>query len=50
MDDKLSLFANVDSDIPQSTVLGLSLVIFYINDLPLVANSEVYVFDDDCLI
>ena len=35
---------------PQGTVLGLLLFLLHINDLPSCVNSEVRLFEDDCLI
>jgi hypothetical protein len=37
----------VTSGIPQGSVLGLLLFVFYINDLPAVVESEAYLFADD---
>ena len=45
-----SNFADVESGIPQGTVLGPFLLLIHINDLPSCVNSKVRLFPDDCLI
>ena len=48
MDCKLSLFANVDSGVPQGTVLDPLRFLLNINDLTSAVNSKVSLFADDC--
>lgn len=42
-----SEWTNVTSGIPQGSVLGPILFIIYINDLPDVINSKIFIFADD---
>jgi hypothetical protein len=42
--------AEVDSGVPQGTVMGPLLFLAFINDLPDVVSSPVKLFADDCLI
>ena len=45
-----STWAEVDSGVPQGTVLGPLLFLTYINDLPNNINSSVRLFADDCVL
>ena len=45
-----SNFADVESGVPQGTVLGLLLFLLQINGLPSCVNSKVRLFADDCLL
>ena len=42
-----SEWANITSDIPQGSVLGLILFVLYINDLPENIVSKIYIFADE---
>ena len=50
VDGSFSNFANVESGVPQGTVLGSLLFLLHINDLPSCVNSKVRLFADDCLL
>ena len=41
--------ANIESGVPQGTVLGPLLFLLHINDLPSCVNSKVCLFAEDCL-
>ena len=49
VDGTFSNFADVESGIPQGTVLGPLLFLLHINDLPSCVISNVRLFADDCL-
>ena len=50
VDGSFSNYADVESGIPQGTVLGPLLFLLHINDLPSCVNSKVRLFADDCLL
>ena len=50
VDGSFSNYADVESSIPQGTVLGPLLFLRHINDLPSCVNSKVCLFADDCLL
>jgi hypothetical protein len=50
LDNVKSSTTSVDSGVPQGTILGLLLFLFYINDLPENVKANVKLFADDCLL
>ena len=50
VDGKFSDYADVDSGVPQGTVLGPLPFLLHINDLPSRVNSKVRLFAGDCLL
>ena len=50
VDGNNSNFADVESGVPQGTVLGPLLFLLHINDLLSCVNSKVRLFADDCLL
>ena len=50
VDGSFSNYADVESGVPQGTVLGPLLFLLHINNLPYCVNSKVRLFADDCLL
>ncbi len=50
LDGAQSYQANFKSGVPQGSVLGTCLFLFYINDLPNTLRSEVRLFADDTVV
>ena len=50
VDGVSSSLVDVDSGVPQGTVLGPILFLLHINDLPSIVSSNFRLFADDCLI
>ena len=50
VDGSFSNYDDVESGVPQGTVLGPLLFLLHINDLPSCVNSKVRLFADDCLL
>ena len=48
VDGVSSGLVDVDSGVPQGTVLGPILFLLHINDLPSIVSSKVRLFADDC--
>ena len=50
VDGVSSGLVDVDSGVPQDTVLGPILILLHVNDLPSIVSSKVRLSADDCLI
>ena len=50
VDGSFSKFTDVESGVPQATVLGPLFFLLHINDLPSCVISKVRLFADDCLL
>ena len=50
VDGSFSNYDDVESGVPQGTVLGPLLFLLHINDLSFYVNSKVCLFADDCLL
>ena len=50
VDGNFSNYADVESSVPQGTVLGPLLFLLHINDQPSCVNYKVRLFADDCLL
>jgi len=50
VDGECSSWTEVDSGVPQGTVLGPLLFLLHINDLPNCVSSQVRLFADECLV
>ena len=44
-----STYLSVDSGVPQSSVLGPSLILYYVNDTPAGLDSTIRLFADDTI-
>ena len=50
VDGETSNFISVESGVPQGSVLGPSLFLFYINDMSKGLSSSVMLFADDIIV